>query len=183
MTSATVGGRALPSLNRTLRAGVRASRGGSADVGRATTLQFAVLSDPVAMPRPRVVTHRGRAHGYIPTAAARACWEIRMAAAQALGDLPQFTGPVQVTIAVYLRQPGNIPKRDRVRARPTRRPDADNFAKTALDGLSVLWRDDAQVTDLIVRKYYAVDSAPMWEIRVEEAAHLEGPRNGPRKDR
>ncbi len=146
------------------------ARGEVADGKQATILRFSVMSDPVPMPRPRVVTQRGKSHGYIPTAAARACWEIRMAAARALGDLPRFAGPVQVTVAVYLRQPGTIPKRDRLKARPTRRPDVDNFAKTALDGLSVLWRDDAQVTDLIVRKFYAVDSASRWEIRVEDAA-------------
>ncbi len=116
------------------------------------------------------MTRRGQAHGYIPTAAARACWEIRLAAAHALGSRQPFAGPVRLTVTAYVRQPASIPKRDRLTALPMKRPDVDNFAKTVLDGLSVLWRDDAQVTDLTMCKRYAVGSSPRWEIRVEEAA-------------
>ena len=40
---------------------------------------------------------------------------------------------------------------------PTTRPDADNYAKAALDACNaILFKDDAQVTDLIVRKRYSV---------------------------
>ena len=137
---------------------------------RAPALEFSVLTDPLPMPRPRVVTQRGQSHGYIPTAAARACWEIRLAAAHALGGRQPFAGPVRLTVTAYVRQPASIPKRDRLTALPMKRPDVDNFAKTVLDGLSVLWRDDAQVTDLNMRKRYAVGSSPRWEIRVEDAA-------------
>lgn len=118
------------------------------------------------------MTQRGQSHGYIPTAAARACWEIRLAAAHALGSRHPFLGPVRLTVTAYVRQPASIPKRDRLTALPMKRPDVDNFAKTVLDGLSVLWRDDAQVTDLNMRKRYAVGSSPRWEIRVEDAEPL-----------
>lgn len=156
---------AVTSPDRALRLGLASL----AARDRTRTVEFAVLGDPLAMPRPRVVSQRGRVHGYIPTAAARACWEIRLAAAQALGSKSRFAGPVRLTVTAYVRQPTSIPKRDRLTALPVRRPDVDNFAKTVLDGLSVLWRDDSQVTDLIVRKRYAVDSSPRWEIRVEDA--------------
>lgn len=39
---------------------------------------------------------------------------------------------------------------------PTTRPDADNVVKAVFDGCNgVLWRDDAQVVDLRVRKRYS----------------------------
>jgi len=119
------------------------------------------------MPRPRVTVRGGKPHGYTPTGAQAAMWRIRQAAVEALGDRPRFEGAVQLTVVAYVRQPSGIPKRDRLTALPTRRPDTDNYAKTALDGLSVLWLDDAQVTDLCIRKRFAVGSSPRWEIRVE----------------
>ncbi len=130
-------------------------------------LAFVVVADPVAMPRPRVAVRGGRPHGYIPAHAARAMWEIRQAALGALGDQEPLVGPLAVTVTAWLRMPASIPKRDRLTAMPTRRPDADHFAQTALDGCSPLWADDAQVVDLTVRKRYAVTGSPRWEITVE----------------
>jgi len=130
-------------------------------------LSFVVPDAPVAMARPRVAVRGGKPHGYLPTGAQAAMWRIRQAAVDALGDRPRFEGAVQLTAVAFVRMPASIPKRDRPTALPTRRPDTDNYAKTLLDGLSVLWLDDAQVTDLCVRKRFAVDSSPRWEIRVE----------------
>ena len=40
--------------------------------------------------------------------------------------------------------------------RPTKKPDVDNIAKIILDALNgVAFKDDTQVVNLIVRKYYA----------------------------
>ena len=130
-------------------------------------LTFIVPDEPVPMPRPRVAVRGGKAHAYTPTKASEAMWRIRQSATQALGDRPRFEGAVQLTVVAFVRQPASIAKRDRLTALPTKRPDTDNYAKTVLDGLSVLWADDAQVTDLCVRKRFAVDSSPRWEIRVE----------------
>ena len=130
-------------------------------------LTFTVPDEPVAMPRPRVAVRGGKAHGYVPTKASEAMWRIRQAAVAALGDRPRFEGAVLLTVVAFVRMPASVPKRDRLTALPTKRPDADNYAKLVLDGLSVLWADDAQVTDLCIRKRYAVDSSPRWDIRVE----------------
>jgi Holliday junction resolvase RusA-like endonuclease len=130
-------------------------------------LTFTVPDEPIPMPRPRVAVRGGKAHAYTPTRASEAMWRIRQSAIAALGDRPRFEGAVLLTAVAFVRMPANIPKRDRLTTLPTKRPDVDNFAKTVLDGLSVLWADDAQVTDLCVRKRFAVDSSPRWEIRVE----------------
>ncbi len=135
--------------------------------GEGRRLAFTVYTEPVAMPRPRVAVRGGRPHGYVPTHAAQAGWEIRQAATSALGGAEPFSGPLAVTITVYVRQPKSIPKRDRLTAMPTRRPDLDNYCKLALDGCSPLWRDDSQVVRLVAMKTYAVGDAPRWQITVE----------------
>lgn len=128
---------------------------------------FTVPAEPTPQARPRVAVRGGRPHAYQPTRSARAQWEIRQAAVAALGDQEPFTGPVSVTVTAYLRQPSSIPKRDRMTALPTRRPDLDNYLKLALDGCSPLWADDAQVVTLQAAKRYAVTGSPRWEIVVE----------------
>ena len=128
---------------------------------------FTVYCEPVAQGRPRVAVRGGKPHGYQPARSAQAAWEIRQSARAALGAQEPFSGPLSVTITVYIRQPASIPKRDRLTAQPTRRPDLDNYVKLALDGCSPLWQDDAQVVELVARKRYALDGGlPRWEIRV-----------------
>ena len=85
----------------------------------------------------------------------------------ALGSAEPFAGPLAVTVVVFLRMPGSVPKRDRLTAVPVKRPDLDNYLKTLLDGCSPLWRDDSQVVDLTARKRYALTGSPRWEIAVE----------------
>jgi Holliday junction resolvase RusA-like endonuclease len=131
------------------------------------TWRFSIPDVPVAAARPRVATRGGRPHGYVPAKTARATWAIREHVAAQLGsDWQPLVGPLRVTVTVWLRQPTSVPKRNRLTARPTRRPDVDNYAKTALDGLSPLWIDDAQVVELVAAKRYAVASAPRWELTV-----------------
>jgi len=69
-----------------------------------------------------------------------------------------------------LRLPASIPVWDPLAARPTRRPGADKYAKTALNGCSPLWHDDAWVIELVVRKKYAVTGSSRWETVVDEHA-------------
>jgi hypothetical protein len=48
-----------------------------------------------------------------------------------------------------------------------KRPDADNYAKSVLDGLARHWHDDAQVTFLVVKKMYSeLVGKPRIEIRI-----------------
>jgi len=134
-------------------------------------IRFTVEAQPVPMARPRVAVRGGRAHGYIPAKTAQAAWEIRQCALVALGDQEPLSGALRVGVVAYLRQPASIPKRDKLTAMPTRRPDLDNYIKTALDGCSPLWVDDSQVVDLHASKRYTLTGSPRWEI---EVASLEG---------
>ena len=83
--------------------------------------------------------------------------------AMAMGDLKPFEGEVTLTVTAFVAIPKSFSRARRTSAvtgeqHPTTRPDADNYAKAALDGCNgILFRDDSQVTDLIVRKRYAAD--------------------------
>jgi Holliday junction resolvase RusA-like endonuclease len=130
-------------------------------------IRFEVPAEPVAMPRPRVAVRGGRAHGYVPSHASEAMWQVRQCALAALGDQAPLSGPLSVDIVAWVRMPANIPRRDRLTARPVKRPDLDNLLKLVLDGCSPLWQDDSQVVELVARKRYAIDGPPRWDIAVE----------------
>jgi crossover junction endodeoxyribonuclease RusA len=80
-----------------------------------------------------------------------------------------WTAPVQVIATFHLARPKAHVRsgrhwphlRDSAPSRPASKPDIDKLARALLDALTgVLWRDDAQVTDLVVRKRYAVPGEP-----------------------
>lgn len=62
------------------------------------------------------------------------------------------SGPVRVTVRVFLPLPKSRPKR--MESEPcTVKPDADNIAKAVLDALNgIAYEDDAQVVELHVYK-------------------------------
>lgn len=71
--------------------------------------------------------------------------------------------PLAMTLRFFLPRPKSLPKRERYH---TRKPDADNLAKSVKDSLrGIVYRDDAQIVRLIIEKHY--DPAPGVEIRVE----------------
>lgn len=129
-----------------------------AGVGRS----IVVYDEPVPKARPRL----GHGRIFTPRTNEVAEHRIRETWEREVGGAP-LLGPVALRVAVYVRQPASLPKRHRLTARPIRRPDLDNYLKTALDALNgVAYLDDAQVVTLVGEKRYAVDSAPCWQIEV-----------------
>ena len=69
--------------------------------------------------------------------------------------------PVSVTITAYYPIPKSASKKNRQlmlerKIRPTKKPDWDNIGKIVADSLNgVAYRDDSQVVDALVRKYYS----------------------------
>ncbi len=70
-------------------------------------------------------------------------------------------GPLKATIEAYYTIPKSKSKniKEQMRKniiRPQKKPDSDNVAKAVLDSLNgIAYKDDAQVVDLFVHKYYA----------------------------
>lgn len=130
-------------------------------------LTVVLAGPPMAKERVRV-TREG--HAYTPERTLN--YEARLAhAAQVeMAGRPLFDGPLKVLVEARMPIPESKPKRWKEAARagqvrPTKKPDADNFAKI-LDALNlIVWADDAQIVDLRVVKIF--DTRPEFKVTVE----------------
>lgn len=79
-------------------------------------------------------------------------------------------GELEVEVLIYKKTLKSFSKKKTALAesgqlRPITKPDADNYAKGPLDALTgIIWKDDGQIVDLIVRKFYS--SKPRIEVTV-----------------
>jgi Holliday junction resolvase RusA-like endonuclease len=131
------------------------------------SLAFQVFGDPVPQGSKRAVIHRstGRAVVFDDNSGNLRSWRseiVSTARAELNGDAPDL-GPVRVTMMFFLRQP----KRPKAPV-PITKPDADKLARAVLDGMTDagVFRDDAQVTTLTVRKRYTTE-APCVRVFVD----------------
>ena len=117
-----------------------------------------IEGEPVAKGRPRVRKYKGKSWAYTPEKTRN----YERAIVKAWNNQEQFTGALKVKIEAYMQAPQK-PKTDR----PTKAPDADNIAKTILDGLNkVAWEDDKQIVDLHVEKFWS--SSPYVKVTISE---------------
>ena len=134
-----------------------------------TRIEFNVLGEPQGKARPRVV----RGHAYTPVKTAAYEDHIRLAyKAAACGRQPAEKGvTLQITVVAYYAIPKSASKpiRDLMAIgtiRPVKKPDVDNIGKIVLDALNgIAYHDDAQVTELIIGKYY--DKEPRIHIQID----------------
>lgn len=134
---------------------------------------------PVAQPRQRHALIGGHVRNYTPTDHPVQGYKaaLILAVKQEWFPRPCIEGPVRLDIDFYLPRPKRLMrKKDPDGPIPhTARPDVDNLLKSTKDALTgLVWRDDAQVCDGRVRKWYAEkDGVPRVEIEIttaEEAA-------------
>lgn len=118
---------------------------------------------PVPKGRPRLSTIGGQARAFTPTKTRRYEDLIRLEAGRVMEARDQLQGPTRVEIRAFMQTPQAIAKHktkslaaENGILRPITRPDVDNFAKVidALNG--IVWRDDSQVVELFVEKFYSV---------------------------
>ena len=114
-----------------------------------------IEGEPVPKQRPRVRVSDDpdgdgkRAHGFTPQRTRQyARWVSSQASLQVpIGHEP-LVGPVSATVTILTR-------------RPAGQSDIDNVAKGALDALNGwLWHDDAQIDELVVRRFRRFDGDP-----------------------
>ena len=136
-------------------------------MGKTNEYEFTVDGLPVGKQRPRATIIGGHAKIYTPkkTVSYEALVRSSFLSKYRKG-LQQITnGYVKVEINVYyqLEKPHFIKhginseghKKLSGEILPTKKPDVDNIAKTILDALNgVIYRDDAQVIELVVKKSY-----------------------------
>ena len=130
---------------------------------------FVIDGEPVAKGRPRV-TRRG--HTYTPKKTADYEKHIKRQLIEQDAE-PYGKGvPLKVEVIFYKGYLKSWTKKQVFQAEdgsllPTKRPDADNYAKSVLDGADgILWHDDSQIVDLLLYKRY--DKKPRVEIKVNE---------------
>lgn len=115
-----------------------------------------VYGTPVAQGRPRFARIGNGVRTYDPEKSRDWKQGVRLQALEQLrkdGPVPTvYEGAVRMEVHAYLPRPKTLPKRI---IHHTRKPDADNVAKGVKDALKgVIYRDDSQVIELLVRKSY-----------------------------
>ena len=83
------------------------------------------------------------------------------------------TLPLRAKIEVYHKVPKSYSKKKRElcltgQLKPQIKPDCDNIAKVILDSNNkILYRDDSQITELIIKKEYTQDEDYL-KVKIEE---------------
>lgn len=136
-------------------------------------ITLVVPGAPVAKGRPKITTIGGRARAFTPSKTRHYESEVGRSGYDAMEGAAPFDQPLCVTITAYVQMPKSLSRDKREKALagtllPITKPDVDNYAKAAVDGLNgIVFRDDSVVTDLLVRKRYA--ASPRLEIIIEAA--------------
>ena len=134
-------------------------------------VEFMVLGAPKGKERPRAAKLRDRTIVYTPKKTKD--YEREIATAYRTQCRGIFSGAVAIEIHAYYEIPKSASRKrglDMVsdRERPTKKPDVDNIAKAVCDALNgVAYKDDSQVVDLTVRKYYS--KFPHVQVFISEA--------------
>ena len=138
-------------------------------------LEFVIPGVPAGKGRPRAL-RRGN-HIKLVTPDETAAYESKVALAghQAMAGRALLSGPVCAVLTIKLPIPASWSKRKQAAALagtelPTKKPDADNVVKAIFDGLNgVVWIDDTQVVDMVVRKRYA--TVPGVAVRISNVEY------------
>ncbi|MGC0155013.1 RusA family crossover junction endodeoxyribonuclease [Chromobacterium vaccinii] len=140
-------------------------------------IRFTVPGTPVGKGRPKVSTRGGKfARMYTPEKTASYEGLIALAAQTAMAGRAPLTGPAQVDIDMVLGVPASWSKRKQAAALagqvfPTKKPDADNVVKAIFDGMNgVVWTDDVQACDIVVRKRYGATPGVMVVVQEIQGA-------------
>lgn len=89
--------------------------------------------------------------------------------------------PVAAVLDVYYEIPKSTTKKNCAlmllnKLLPTKKPDVDNIAKIVLDSLNgIAYRDDVQVVQLQVNKYYSKRGKPYVSVRLMQVQEGEEP--------
>lgn len=84
-----------------------------------------------------------------------------------------LNGALIVHIDIFKKPPKYISDRVKNRAslqnetmRPITKPDVDNYAKGIKDACTgIIWKDDSQVVELLVRKFYSMNPRAVVKVR------------------
>lgn len=125
-------------------------------------VRFTVLGEPKGKGRPRATVRGGFAKVYTPKDTVMYENLVRLEYRQQCGDYMFPEGSVlDMRIAAFYSIPKSASKKKRRQMeegniRPVKKPDMDNVVKSIADSLNgVAYRDDTQIVDCAVRKFYS----------------------------
>lgn len=133
-------------------------------------VDFVIQGKAQAKQRPRFNTHTGRTYTPNETIAYEN-W-VKTCYLEKYKDKELMEKPLRVTIKAYFEIPKSTSKKRKQQMMdneilPMVKPDTDNIAKGVLDSLNgIAYKDDKQVVELIVNKYY--NNTPYVSVMIEE---------------
>lgn len=133
------------------------------------TITITLAGKPVGKGRPRFSRKSG--HAYTPAATRDFENSLRGAGQMVMAGRDLIEGPVEVEVTAYMPIPTSWSRKKQEAAAdglilPMTTPDADNLLKM-LDALNeVVWRDDKQIADAVVRKRYS--RKPSLRVEISE---------------
>ena len=134
--------------------------------------KFCIHGDPQGKGRPRFSTVCGHVHTRTPDETVLYENLVKTEYRQQVGVKFPDDAMLDVRIFAYYPIPKSVSKRKRQamlekRNRPIKKPDWDNVGKVICDSLNgIAYRDDAQVVDSMVRKFYG--ETPKVVVTIEE---------------
>lgn len=133
-------------------------------------VQFTVLGDPTGKGRPRFSTVCGHVKARTPENTVLYENLVKTEYHRQVGERFPDDAMLDFRLTAYYAVPKSVSKKKRKamlehRIRPTKKPDWDNIGKTVCDALNgIAYRDDAQVVDSMVRKFYS--NTPRVEVSI-----------------
>lgn len=121
-------------------------------------------------------TGRAFAQVYTPSETRNEMAVVRQMGADRMGNQPPWDeAAIDFRAMFYFAVPLSFSKRRREdalagRLLPTKKPDVDNLVKLVTDALKgIVWRDDAQITEMHIWKRYSDRPRTVVEIRAVQA--------------
>jgi Holliday junction resolvase RusA-like endonuclease len=136
-------------------------------------VKLIIEGDPVGKGRPRASAIGGKARLYTPAKTVAYEARVKAVAHAAMCGQPPCPAAIEAEIWVMVAPPASWPKKKQRMALegdmlPTSKPDVDNVSKAILDACNgIVYADDRQITDLIVRRRYAAKSATLVYFRTK----------------
>lgn len=138
---------------------------------QSAAIAFVIPGVPVAKGRPKFARRGNFVTTYTPEKTASYENLVKVKAEEAMNGRPMLEGAVAVVIWLYVTPPASWSQKKQRAAIdgaifPTSKPDVDNVVKGIFDACNdIVWRDDKQACDVIVRKRYAATARATVQVK------------------
>jgi Holliday junction resolvase RusA-like endonuclease len=140
------------------------------------TINFTVPGAAVGKGRPKFARRGNFTVAYTPEKTASFENLVKLKAQEAMQGQPPIEGAVSVLIELNVTPPASWSQKKQRAALahevlPTSKPDVDNCLKAIMDACNeIVWKDDKQAVDVMVRKRYAATACSI--VAISEIGHV-----------